>query len=355
MYKRVNASDETYYVGKLYELRLYGHSGVAKNVYYVYAGKKLVAIHESATGVGRSLKYVLTDRLGGVNVITDATGKELERINYDAFGGIAGHPTQSTRGYTGHEWDAESGLINMNARLYDPVLGRFISADTVIPEPGNMQAYNRYGYVLNNPLYYTDPSGHFFFAIAALIMTTAAESMIAAFAIAAVTTYIITQGDLKASLIAGASAGASFGIGDCLKNISQGLTTVELMERSVVLHAVKGGLVSLASGENFVSGALSAGITAGMGNILGVIENNFGQIVGAGIIGGVAATAGGGKFMTGFMTGAFTHALNWQKHEGKRLTRWVKQWKEDGLVEKPISEWKTNQGGQGWDGIVCRY
>ncbi len=113
------------------------------------------------------------------------------------------------------------------------------------------------------------------------------------------------------------------------------------MERSVVLHAVKGGLVSLASGENFISGALSAGITAGMGDILGTIENSFGQVVAAGIIGDVAATAGGGKFMIGFMTGAFTHALNSQKHESKRLTRWVKKWKNDGIVEKPISEWET--------------
>ncbi|MDQ6994296.1 MAG: RHS repeat-associated core domain-containing protein, partial [Mariprofundaceae bacterium] len=53
-----------------------------------------------------------------------------------------------------------TGLINMNARLYDPVLGRFLSADTIVPSAGNMQDFNRYAYVLNNPLAYTDPSGH---------------------------------------------------------------------------------------------------------------------------------------------------------------------------------------------------
>lgn len=56
--------------------------------------------------------------------------------------------------------DAEVGLINMNARLYDPVLGRFISADVTIDTPTDMQTYNRYHYVMNNPFLYTDPSGY---------------------------------------------------------------------------------------------------------------------------------------------------------------------------------------------------
>jgi len=63
-----------------------------------------------------------------------------------------------TRGYTGHEMDASTGLINMNARLYDPVLGRFLSADTIVPSAGNMQGFNRYSYALNNPLTYIDPT-----------------------------------------------------------------------------------------------------------------------------------------------------------------------------------------------------
>ncbi|MDA1097154.1 MAG: RHS repeat-associated core domain-containing protein, partial [Chloroflexi bacterium] len=54
-----------------------------------------------------------------------------------------------------------SGLYFYNARYYDSGLGRFISADTVVPGIGNPQAWNRYSYVLNNPLRYTDPSGHY--------------------------------------------------------------------------------------------------------------------------------------------------------------------------------------------------
>ncbi len=63
--------------------------------------------------------------------------------------------------FTDQEIDAETGLYNYDARLYDPVIGRFISADTEVPEPFNPQSLNRYTYCLNNPIIYIDPSGHF--------------------------------------------------------------------------------------------------------------------------------------------------------------------------------------------------
>ncbi len=62
--------------------------------------------------------------------------------------------------FTDQELDAENGLYNYNARLYDPFIGRFISPDTIVPEPFNPQSLNRYSYCLNNPLVYVDPSGH---------------------------------------------------------------------------------------------------------------------------------------------------------------------------------------------------
>jgi RHS repeat-associated protein len=61
--------------------------------------------------------------------------------------------------YTGQELDAASGLYYYRARWYDPALGRFIQADSIVPAPGNPQSLNRYAYVYNNPLRYTDPSG----------------------------------------------------------------------------------------------------------------------------------------------------------------------------------------------------
>jgi RHS repeat-associated protein len=63
-------------------------------------------------------------------------------------------------GYAGQRYDAGSALLFLHARYYDPALGRFISADTIVPEPGAPQDFNRYSYCRNSPLVYTDPSGH---------------------------------------------------------------------------------------------------------------------------------------------------------------------------------------------------
>jgi len=64
------------------------------------------------------------------------------------------------RRFTGQRWEASLGLYDYKARFYDPTLGRFLQPDPIVPEPGNPQALNRYAYVYNNPLRYTDPSGH---------------------------------------------------------------------------------------------------------------------------------------------------------------------------------------------------
>jgi RHS repeat-associated protein len=66
----------------------------------------------------------------------------------------------TTYNYTGQRLDGSAGLLYYGARYYDPALGRFIQPDTLVPEPGNPQSLNRYAYVLNNPLKYTDPTGH---------------------------------------------------------------------------------------------------------------------------------------------------------------------------------------------------
>jgi len=76
-------------------------------------------------------------------------------------------PQYMHRGYTMHEMLDEFGLINMNGRCYDPVVGRFLSPDIVVQNPNNTQCYNRYSYAINNPLKYTDPSGWSWSPIAA--------------------------------------------------------------------------------------------------------------------------------------------------------------------------------------------
>lgn len=107
-------------------------------------------------------------------VITDGSGQVLERQSYDAFGTrrVATDWTSpltaltsllSTRGFTGHEQLDGVELIHMNGRVYDPVLGRFLSADPRVQYPESAQGLNRYSYVDNNPLSRVDPSGYGYF------------------------------------------------------------------------------------------------------------------------------------------------------------------------------------------------
>ena len=81
---------------------------------------------------------------------------------YDAWGKqtITKNAMGLTRGYTGHEHWNQFGLIDMNGRFYDPLIGRFLSPDPYVQAPYNLQNFNRYSYCLNNPLKYTDPSGY---------------------------------------------------------------------------------------------------------------------------------------------------------------------------------------------------
>jgi RHS repeat-associated protein len=115
-------------------------------------------------------RYFVTDHLGSIAVATDATGAVVERDAYDPWGkrrNVNGTDdttcslTATTfHGYTGHDHIDANCLINMNARIYDPTIGRFMSADTIVQSPFDSQALNRYAYVENRPLSLTDPTGN---------------------------------------------------------------------------------------------------------------------------------------------------------------------------------------------------
>ena len=122
------------------------------------------------------------DALGSVTHVATSGGTLVAEYSYDAWGRLRNPATLSAytwdsqptlftgRGYTGHEHLPEFGLINMNARLYDPLLGRFLSPDPYVADDTSTQAFNRYAYALNNPLRYTDESGEWLhIAIGSLI------------------------------------------------------------------------------------------------------------------------------------------------------------------------------------------
>jgi len=115
---------------------------------------------------GRTL-YLHREALGSVGLVTDNDGGEYERTYFDPFGakvdayGAAMSPEMGDvkLGFTGHRHDDELGLIDMRGRVYDATQKRFLSPDPHVTDPVFGQNYNRYSYVLNNPLRYTDPTG----------------------------------------------------------------------------------------------------------------------------------------------------------------------------------------------------
>ena len=115
-----------------------------------------------------TLHYVLKDNLGSWTAVTDSEGNMEQRLSYDAWGSLrdpyawSGSFTGSPmfdRGFTGHEHLWSFGLINMNGRMYDPMMSSFLSVDRFVQNPETAQGFNRYAYCMHNPLRYVDPSG----------------------------------------------------------------------------------------------------------------------------------------------------------------------------------------------------
>ena len=110
------------------------------------------------------LYHISCDRLGSVEKVTGGDGEPVFEASYDEWGrqNVSTNKIGFIRGYTGHEMLPEFGLINMNGRMYDPLLARFLSPDDYVQMPMSPQGFNRYSYCMNNPMRYTDPSGELF-------------------------------------------------------------------------------------------------------------------------------------------------------------------------------------------------
>jgi RHS repeat-associated protein len=149
--RKSNSGIATYYFGDLFEYI----DGTPTR--YVFAGNLRVA--KVTPG---DIKYYHKDHLGSSTVMTDDSGNEDESTSYLPYGGQRGSDSIAGTGYkyTDQEAEPETGLYNYDARLYDPVIGRFVSADSIIPYPFDPQSLNRYSYCRNNPLLYIDPDGH---------------------------------------------------------------------------------------------------------------------------------------------------------------------------------------------------
>ncbi|WP_241970898.1 RHS repeat domain-containing protein [Pseudidiomarina donghaiensis] len=128
---------------------------------------------ESASTSTETTYLLFKDHLGSVFTTLATTGEIISQQLFSAFGqtrtiyttggvalGSMLPPTE--QGFTGHRQMDALGIVHMKGRIYDPTLGRFLQADPFVQAPKNSQNYNRYSYVLNNPMSYTDPSGYFF-------------------------------------------------------------------------------------------------------------------------------------------------------------------------------------------------
>jgi len=158
----------TTYIGNYFEwspsgkptLRVQAGSTSTMKKYY-YAGGTRVA--ERVGTLSTSYYFLLTDHLGSTSITATRTGGFSSELRYKAWGETrySSGSTPTTFRYTGQREESSLGLYWYASRWYSPGLGRFVSPDTIIPQPGNPQAWDRYSYGYNNPISFIDPSGHF--------------------------------------------------------------------------------------------------------------------------------------------------------------------------------------------------
>ncbi|KOP39077.1 hypothetical protein DBB36_21525 [Flavobacterium sp. WLB] len=338
-------------------------TGAVEFVTYIGGDGYSAPVVLKSDGTTQNYLYLHRDYQGTITAISDQSGAIVEKRLFDAWGSIvkvqdgAGNIlsglTVLDRGYTGHEHLQSVGLIHMNGRLYDPKLHRFLQPDNYIQEPYNTQNYNKYGYVLNNPLKYTDPSGEYaeigFFG--AVIIG----------AIIAATTYTLTAlladvpfsvgGLAKATFIGAATSAVTFGIGSAATSLFTNFYSQAAFQAAA--HGTfQGSMAAIQGGKfwsGFASGALSSiassawsgGITTentfqsnsslteghfvtntfshqGISGAIGA-NNTVGMIAFGTVSGGAGAALTGGNFWQGAVTGLVVSGLNHGMHEMKEV------------------------------------
>lgn len=298
---RSNASDNVFYFDNYEEVTT---NNVTRT--YVYLENGILAVSDNTNGT--QFYYIATDVLGSVIGIVDGSGNEVFAATYDPWGKqtITTNTIGFRRGFTGHEMLPHYDLINMNGRLYDPYLARFLSPDNYVQMPDFSQSFNRYSYCLNNPLKYTDPSGELFgiddAIIAFTVFNMASSMMFAAY-----------NGDniWKAAGISLLSSAASYGIGSIFG--PTGTFGHELLRAGA--HGFASGAINALNGGSFGSGFASGFISSGIGSFAqGINMNPALMITSTSAMGGMGAWMTGGDFLQGSMQGLKIGLLNHAMH-----------------------------------------
>jgi RHS repeat-associated protein len=297
------------------------------------------AVYTKTAGTSGStikLSTILKDHLGSTDLILTSAwngnafaNPQSERQSFDSWGERRAADTLVTyratdsdpyrtsaqdydRGYTGHEQLDDSGLIHMNGRIYDPELGRMLSPDPVVQVPEYSQNFNRYSYVMNNPLNLTDPSGFSWLSNAFHKLGSWLKENWRTVVVIVVVA-IVTWG-VGAAFV---SAGGAFTVTGAAGAAGGGLSVTGLAAAGAIGGAAGGGLGATLNGGSFgdvlrgaAIGAVQGAITGGMGNGVGAAASagNYAlaaaYIVGHGVVGGAVNVAMGGKFQDGFLSAA---------------------------------------------------
>ncbi|GHB05833.1 RHS repeat domain-containing protein [Shewanella indica] len=333
----------TLYVGGYEKVTRSGGNKPALTEQKLYVGN-LVITKRSNNTVDEF--YLHKDHQGSTTTITNKSGNVVQQFTYDPWGKQTAAYSHSllndyiapaaSKGYTGHEGIDNLNLIHMNGRIYDPTIGRFLQADPHIQAPTDTQSYNRYSYVLNNPMSYTDPSGFFFdklwkaikkywrvivAAVVTYFTAGAASGWAASWGVAAgtagnaivaggITGFIggaVATGNLRGALW-GAFSGAVFGaLGNQIHG-AEGTSNAWSTGEQMLAHGSTGGVISVLQGGKFGHGFISAGIMKGIGKIQ--TSASFGRVMIQTVAGGTVSKLTGGKFANGAITSAMQYVVN---------------------------------------------
>lgn len=338
-------------------------SGPAQWRSYITADGRTVAEQIAVSGGSTTTQYFVSDHLGSIAVVEDSSGNVLQRLIYDPWGqqlSQTGAPIcgngDTTRGFTGEEQMPAGCFVNLNARVYDPILGQFVSADPVIGDLYDQRMLNPYSYVQNNPLSLVDPNGDcgpVCLLIWVIIDVAVAEALKPVFehnpllgdlfvlfegiqcgplcaaegagVIAGVTSGSVVKG-FEAFVVTLAEAGMFKDVGDNLEGL-QALDQAGLISdfqysaSAFIEHGFVGGLFAAVSGNGSLksigSGFLSAGVTELAAPSIAATSGSpaLGAVESA-IVGGTTSVIGGGKFADGAVTAAFGYLFNYCAHNG---------------------------------------